>query len=233
MTTISLLTITQWSRRGFLPLLRDMIEEQTLKADEWIIVEGSREPEEAEANRLLIRGLNSTIPIRYITDAAGSRLGSLRQAANEAARGDFRIVMDDDDYYPPSRVAHAVERLRSSRTRLAGCSRMLMYDFNRDKLYQFKSFGPNHSISPCMAWTSDYDGTYNPVATTAEEASFTRGFTEPMTQLNPLDTIVHGVHGSNTYRDKCQNPMAVELLEAVQMYVPPLIVEQLKAAATN
>jgi hypothetical protein len=230
---ISLLTVSQWSRHGFLPLLRDMIEEQTLKADEWIIVEGSKNPEEAETNGLLIQALHSTIPIRYITEAAGSRLGSLRQAANKAAKGDFRVIMDDDDYYPPTRVAHAVERLRTSGSRLAGCSRMLMYDFNRDKLYQFKSFGPNHSISPCMAWTSAYDGTYNPVATTAEEAGFTRGFTEPMVQLHPTHTIVHGVHGSNTYRDKCQNPMAVELLEAVQMYVPPAIVEQLKAAATN
>jgi glycosyltransferase involved in cell wall biosynthesis len=233
MPTISLLTVTQWNRRTFLPLLRDMIEAQTVKADEWIIVEGSRDPEEAEANGLLVRALHSTIPIRYITEAAGAPLGTLRQTANKEAKGDFRIVMDDDDYYPPTRVAHAVERLRTSGLRLAGCSRMLTYDFNRDTLYQFKSFGRNHSISPCMAWTSAYDGVYNPTATTAEEAGFTKGFTEPMVQLHPVHTIVHGVHGANTYRNKCQNPMAVELREAVQMYVPPAIVNQLKAAATN
>ena len=230
---ISLLTVSQWGRRAFLPLLRDMIEEQTMKADEWIIVEGSRNPEEKEANGLLVRAIHSTIPIRYITEAAGAPLGTLRQTANKAARGKFRVIMDDDDYYPPSRVAHAVERLRTSGSRLAGCSRMLMYDFNRDKLYQFKSFGPNHSISPCMAWTSSYDGVYSSKATTAEEAGFTKEFTEPMVQLNPVHTIVHGVHGSNTYQDKCKNPMAVELREAVQMYIPPAVVEQLKAAATN
>ena len=204
-----------------------------MKAHEWIIVEGSKNPEEAEANGHLVRALHSSIPIRYITEAAGARLGALRQTANKTAKGDFRVVMDDDDYYPPTRVAHAVTRLRTSGLRLAGCSRMLMYDFNRDRLYQFKSFGPNHSISPCMAWTSSYDGIYSPEATTAEEAGFTRDFTEPMVQLNPVDTIVHGVHGANTYQDKCQNPMAVELREAVQMYVPPTIVEQLKAAASK
>jgi glycosyltransferase involved in cell wall biosynthesis len=203
-----------------------------MKADEWIIVEGSKKPEEKEANGALIRALQSTVPIRYITEAAGAPLGTLRQTANKAARGDFRIVMDDDDYYPPTRVAHAVTQLCTSGLRLAGCSRMLMYDFNRDTLYQFKSFGPNHSISPCMAWTSAYDGIYSPEATTAEEASFTRGFTEPMVQLHPTHTIVHGVHGTNTYRDKCKNPMALELREAVQMYVPPTVVNQLKAAAT-
>ena len=232
MTTISLLTVSQWSRRGFLPLLRDMIEEQTVKADEWIIVEGSREPEEAAANGHLVRALHSTVPIRYITEAAGLPLGALRLAASEAATGDFRVIMDDDDYYPPTRVGHAVDRLRSSKNRLAGCSRMLAYDFNRDRMYQFKSFGPNHSISPCMAWTADYDGTYDPAARIAEEAGFTRGFTEPMVQLNPVHTIVHGVHGTNAYRDKCKNPMAVELREAVQMYVPPTVLDQLKAAAT-
>jgi hypothetical protein len=83
-----------------------------------------------------------------------------------------------------------------------------------------------------MAWTADYDGTYDPAARIAEEAGFTRGFTEPMVQLNPVHTIVHGVHGTNAYQEKLTGPMVVELTDAVQMYVPPAVLEQLKAAAT-
>jgi len=53
-----------------------------------------------------------------------------------------------------------------------------------------------------MAWKKAYAGTYNPTATSAEESHFTRGFTEPMVQLDPAKTIVQSSHMHNTYSKK-------------------------------
>ena len=39
-------------------------------------------------------------------------LGAKRNFMHEKARGEFLVYMDDDDYYPPCRIRHAIETLR-------------------------------------------------------------------------------------------------------------------------
>jgi len=166
------------------------------------LVEGSPTPEAALQNGQFIKAIDSQIPIRYIQTEGGLTIGVLRQIANQEAKGDIRVVLDDDDYYPPDRVEHAVTRLLESKKRLAGCSRMLLYDYQLNKLFQFRSFGLNHSISSCMAWTRDYRGFYDLMARFGEESSFTEDFTEPMVQLDPFKTIIQSSHLHNTYSKK-------------------------------
>jgi glycosyltransferase involved in cell wall biosynthesis len=38
-------------------------------------------------------------------------LGQKRNIMHSHARGDIIVYMDDDDYYPPERVEHAVDML--------------------------------------------------------------------------------------------------------------------------
>ena len=199
--SVSILTVTQWSRRDSLVILNDMIAEQTYpNIAEWIIVEGSSTDQEAQQNQQLIQSMTNPIcRIRYILLARGQPLGALRQAANDAATGDIRVVMDDDDYYPPTRVSHAVSRLQASKKEIAGCSAMFMYDYGLRSLYQFRSFGPRHSTSSCMAWKRSYDGRYDLTERVSDEFRFTEGFTRPMVQLDPIHTIVQSSHGSNTF----------------------------------
>ena len=204
MKTVSILTITQYKRQASLLLLRDLILAQDYPLLEWILVEGSPTSEEADANEAFCKALllNSDTPIRYIQGCQGAGIGHLRNVANEAALGDVRVVLDDDDYYPPDRVRHAVESLNKSGKQLAGCSKMFLYDYPSERLFQFKSFGKNHSTFSCMAWTRSYKGLCDPTARFAEETSFTRGFTEPMVQLHPAKTIVQSSHHGNTYSKK-------------------------------
>ena len=202
MTSVSLLTITQYKRQASLLLLRDLILDQDYPhLLEWILVEGSPTSTSAKMNEVFCRGLFCEgLPIRYIP-GSGSRepIGLLRNRANEAALGDVRVVLDDDDYYPPERVRHAVDSLASSKKQIAGCSPMLLFDYPSDRLFQFKSFGKNHSVASCMAWTSAYQGVCDPTARFAEESSFTHGFREPMVQLDPEKTIVQSSHSQNTF----------------------------------
>jgi glycosyltransferase involved in cell wall biosynthesis len=201
--SVSLLTVTQQSRQQSLLILKDLIKDQTYpNILEWILVEGSPAREAALQNAEFIRTLDSRIPIRYIPTEGGLTIGVLRQIANEEARGDIRVVLDDDDYYPCERVEHAVTRLVESKKRLAGCSRMLLFDYQLNKLFQFRSFGLNHSVSSCMAWTRDYPGFYDLLVRFAEESSFTDDFTEPMVQLDPFKTIIQSSHMQNTYSKK-------------------------------
>ena len=41
------------------------------------------------------------------------KLGRKRNFMHEKSKGEIIVYMDDDDYYPPDRVNHAVNRLRS------------------------------------------------------------------------------------------------------------------------
>lgn len=208
--SVSILTVTQWSRRDSLAILNDMIAEQTYSnITEWIIVEGSQIEADRNRNAELIQSMTNPIcRIRYIMSARDQPLGllgclgSLRQAANDAATGEFRVVMDDDDYYPPTRVSHAIYRLQTSKKKIAGCSAMFMYDYGLRSLFQFRPFGPHHSTSSCMAWKRSYDGRYDLTERVSDEFRFTSGFTRPMVQLDPLHTIVQSSHGSNTFAKK-------------------------------
>ena len=49
------------------------------------------------------------------------KLGRKRNLMHEKAKGDIIVYMDDDDYYPPERVNHAVNKI----TREAGGFSML------------------------------------------------------------------------------------------------------------
>ena len=233
--SVSILTVTQWSRRESLAILNDMIGDQTYtEILEWIIVEGSQSSEDREQNGALIRTMTNTkCPIRYIAGLSkplgaglSKPLGALRSAANEAACGEYRIVMDDDDYYPPERVSHAVERLARSSKKIAGCSPMLMYDYGSRAIYQFKRFASTHSVSSCMAWKREYAGTYDLAAVTGEESHFTNGFTEPMVQLDPVKTIVQSSHDANTYSKK-----GLTYLRSVDAdittFIPPVYLDRL------
>jgi hypothetical protein len=137
--------------------------------------------------------------------------------------------MDDDDYYPADRVAHAVERLRGSSAALAGCSNMLTVDYATDTMYQWATIHDRHSVSACMAWKRDYDGVYDVNERVSDEFVFTRGFSVPMVQLDPGRTIVQTSHGGNTYLKHLDSSAGVvELPDAVPLHVPLSYIERLR-----
>jgi glycosyltransferase involved in cell wall biosynthesis len=207
--TVSIVTLTQLNRFACLEILKDVIKAQTYQnIIEWIIVEGSKSDEDALANSSNIKALKESSDLQcsiiYLEKTPGEKLGALRNRGNKACSGDITVVMDDDDYYPASRVKHTVEQLQASSKLLAGCSAMYIYDYILEKLCKFKGFGENHSINSCFAWKKKYLETHSHDASKecGEEPSFTNDFKEPMIQLEPEQTIVQSSHAQNTFNKR-------------------------------
>ena len=205
--SVSILTITQYSRRKCLENLIELIKAQIYNnIIEWVIVEGSQNQADADANadhlesqaeQLALLNLN----VIYIQYQDKPRfLSDLRNDGNLKCRGDIIVCMDDDDYYPPTRVSHAVYRLSTSKKLIAGCSKAYIYFYQTDQFFKYKGFGENHSTNNCMAYKREYlyNNSYELGLKKAEEASFTKDFTEPMEQLDPSKCIIMSGHNNNT-----------------------------------
>ena len=207
--SVSIVTLTQLKRFACMEILKDVIKEQTYEnIIEWIIIEGSKEEEDAKANgeniRKLIANSDLKCTILYMEKNPGEKLGGLRNKGNKACSGDITVVMDDDDYYPVSRVKHAVEQLQSSSKLIAGCSAMYIYDYILEKLCKFKGFGENHSINSAFAWKKKYleNHSHDDSKESGEEPSFTNNFNEPMIQLDPNKTLIQSSHTQNTFNKR-------------------------------
>ena len=218
--TVSLLTITQYSRRDCLANLSMLIQQQVYKnIVEWVIVEGTPDKEDSIKNAEIISKMKSEIPINFIPWRAGQSLSDLRNAGNEVCSGDIIVCLDDDDYYPPTRVSHAVHRLQHSTALIAGCSKAFIYFYQTGQLFQFKSFGKGHSTNNCLAYKRAYleNHEHHPGLAKGEESSFTNGFTEPMEQLDPMKTIVISGHGANTVDKSLVSPEMLTDLNATAL----------------
>ena len=202
---VSIVTVTQIKRQETIKITSELIKNQTYKKIiEWVIVEGSTNLEDCIENEKFISSLQSNVPIKYIPRNTINKLGSLRNIGNNACSGDITVVFDDDDFYPNTRVEHAVEVLTNSKALIAGCSEKYLYDYCLERLFKFKSFGRYHSTNDCMAWKKEYllENSHDPTADIAEESSFTKNFTNPMAQLDPKHCIVGSSHSGNTCSKK-------------------------------
>jgi glycosyltransferase involved in cell wall biosynthesis len=240
--SVSIVTITQFKRFMCLEILEDIIKSQTYKnIIEWIIVEGSLNQEDSDRNMKQVLQLveESSLNIIYLKKDGDEKLGALRNKGNRKCSGDITVVMDDDDYYPPTRIEHAVDKLSSSNILIAGCSDMYIYDYTLDKFCKFKRFGPNHSINSCMAWKKEYleHHSHDPEKSTGEESSFTNEFKEPMIQLDPKKTVIQSSHSSNTFNKRelitsgiiKLNESLREVDEPIQNFIPESFFSRMKS----
>lgn len=139
------------------------------------------------------------ITVRYYYLQKKVSLAKKRNLLNYQAQGKYIVNMDDDDYYPPCRVSHAVENLMKHGTPLVGSSKMFMYFSKDGSIYQLGPYRENHGTAATMAYTKEYtlshdfgDGHY------AEEGVFTEGWKHPMAQLDPMKTVLALSHSDNT-----------------------------------
>ena len=118
------------------------------------------------------------------------------------AKGDIIIYMDDDDYYPPDRVNHAVNRLRSQPHALAsGSSVVYIYFKDIDTIYQFGPYGSQHATAGTFAFHKRLleQTRYDDDAEMAEEKQFLKNYTIPFAQLDPMKSILVFAHDHNTF----------------------------------
>ena len=240
-STSSIITVSQLVRFDCLVNLYDLIKLQTYKNIlEWVIVEGSSNQEDADKNKenitKLINDHKLSFKIVYV-EFTNQKLSDLRNLGNSTCQGDIIVCMDDDDYYPPERVEHAVESLEKSNYLIAGCSDIYLYEYFLGKLYKFKGFHQNHSTNNLMAFKKEYlkNHKHQTGLIMSEEKEFTNDFTEPMVQLNARKSIIVSSHDFNTFnkRELCiggstgVNPTLYEVNENITNYIPSNIFDRM------
>lgn len=239
-SSVSIVTVTQYKRKDCLRIMKDLIKEQTYKKIiEWVIVEGSATREEAEQNEKSIIAMQDDLEVKivYVPFEEGkNQIGYLRNVGNRNCKGDIVVCMDDDDYYFPTRVEHAVKELCATNKKIAGCSDIILYDYVVEKLYKFKPFAPNHSTNACFAYKKDYQGNYDDSKVCAEEPSFTNNFSTPMVQLDPYHVMVVNSHNGNTFNKRellvagtlGLNPKCAELDRKITDLIPEKYLDRYK-----
>lgn len=213
---VSVITPT-YNRRTFIPRLIDCFVHQTYPKDrmEWIVLDDGTEPvgdlfEAAVAAKRL-----GAAQFRYIRAEEKQNIGAKRNRLNQEAKGEILVAMDDDDYYPPERVAHCVQKFKANpKVELAGSTEIFMYYTDIKTIYRLGPYNPNHATNGTMAWRRSYakTHTYDETVTHAEERSFLDDYKHPMIQLDPRKVMLVLAHAENTFnkkkmRDDPNNPM--------------------------
>lgn len=189
-----------YNRRGFLPNLFTNYTNQTypLERRELVILDDSE-----ASNQDLVDALPPAVraTVRYVHHPQKLDLGKKRNMLNAMAKGDYIVCFDDDDYYPPERVAHAVTKLCANpKVLVAGSSVIHVYYTALNKTYTFGPYGPGHATNGTLAYHRDFlkAHSYEDGANKAEEKHFLDGFGKQVIQLDPLKTIICISHQQNT-----------------------------------
>ena len=200
---VSVITPT-YNRRRFIPHLIACYKHQTYPKErmEWIILDDGSDPVE---DLFTGQGIKDIPNLRYIREAEKKTIGAKRNRLNDEARGEIIVAMDDDDYYPPERVATAVKALKGNpKVELAGASEIYMYYSDIKAIYKLGPYNANHATNGTMAWRKSYARThrYDETVTHAEEKSYLDEYTHPMIQMDAKKVMLVMSHSENTFDKK-------------------------------
>jgi hypothetical protein len=185
-----------FNRRPFIHAMIACFNAQDYPQDrmEWIIIDDGTDP---------IEDLVASHPrVKYFKYDTKMTLGKKRNLLHEKSRGEILVYMDDDDYYPPKRVSHAVEMLVSHPEALcAGSSEIYIYFKHIKQMKRFGPYGPNHATAGTFAFKRKLikNHRYNDDACLAEERAFLKDYTVPFVQLDPMKVILVFSHEHNTF----------------------------------
>ena len=185
-----------FNRRPFFQAAIQCFNHQTYPKHrmEWIIIDDGTDK---------IEDLVASHPnVKYFKSSEKMTLGKKRNLMHANSCGDIIVYMDDDDYYPPERVSHAVESLMANPSILcAGSSEIYIYFKHLGSIMQFGPYGPNHATAGTFAFRRELlvHTKYNEDACLAEERFFLKDYTIPMLQLDPTKVILVFSHNHNTF----------------------------------
>jgi len=218
---VSICTPT-YNRRPFFKELIKCFNSQTYPKDriEWIIIDDGTDKIED-----VIKDVER---VKYFKYDVKMTLGEKRNVMHTKCSGSIIVYMDDDDYYPPERVSHAVEKLLENPEVLcAGSSELYMYFNHLEKIYKFGPYGKNHATAGTFAFKKKLlsQTKYNNRSSLAEEKEFLKNYTIPFVQLDPLKTILVFSHDHNTFDKKKLldniNPNFIkETDKTIDMFIP-------------
>jgi glycosyltransferase involved in cell wall biosynthesis len=164
---------------------------------EWIIIDDGTDKIED-----LVSGISQ---VKYFYYNEKMSLGKKRNIMHAKSKGDILVYMDDDDYYPPERVSHAVNMLLTHPNALcAGASEIYIWFKHIQKMFQFGPYSPSHATAGTFAFKRELlkDHSYDDNAALAEEKAFLKNYSVPFVQLEPKKTILVFSHIHNTFDKK-------------------------------
>jgi hypothetical protein len=185
-----------FNRRPFINAMISCFNSQDYPQDrmEWIIIDDGTDA---------IEDLVASHPrVKYFKYDIKMTLGKKRNLLHEKSRGEILVYMDDDDYYPPQRVSHAVHMLLTHPDALcAGSSEIYIYFKHIGQMKKFGPYGPNHATAGTFAFKRKLlkQHRYNDDACLAEERAFLKDYTVPFVQLDPMKVILVFSHEHNTF----------------------------------
>jgi glycosyltransferase involved in cell wall biosynthesis len=200
------IVVPTFNRRKYIPKLLRCFDNQTYPQNkmELVIADDGGEPvsdllslsrhyqpDNPRANRIVYHRLEG----KYT-------LGRKRNFLNRAARGDYIICMDDDDWYSPDYVRTMVKTLKKTDKLICGASRTYCYFADLKRIVRLGPYGPNQSANAIMGYKRAYldNHAYNDELERTEEVSFTNNFTEPLEQIQNSEKIFLSVsHRTNTF----------------------------------
>jgi glycosyltransferase involved in cell wall biosynthesis len=194
---VTILTPT-YNRRRFLPWLIECIRAQTYPRErmEWVILDDG-----TDCIRDLLEPVMKELNIVYIRSDTKLNVGAKRNRLHAVAHGAVLVNMDDDDYYPPERVAHAVQTLLAKKVEIVGSSRNQLYFTDDASIWEVGPYTKNHATFGTMAYTKKYAMSHpcDETVLYAEEISFTNHYKEPLAQLDPVKVMLVMCHSENTF----------------------------------
>jgi glycosyltransferase involved in cell wall biosynthesis len=214
--SVSLCTPT-FNRRPFIQNMLNCVfyQEYPKKLIEWIIVDDGTDPIEdiiLDYQTTMSDNSIEICKINYKKINEKMPLGKKRNLINSLANNEILIYIDDDDYYPPTRIQHAVESLIDSNCLVAGST--ILYncflDINQTNqtnnnefnplIVKFGEYGLNHSTEASLAFKKVLleQTKYDDNSSLAEAKVFLKNYTIPMIQLDPFKTVLAMSHNQSS-----------------------------------
>jgi glycosyltransferase involved in cell wall biosynthesis len=189
-----------FNRRPFIENMINCYKNQTYPRNrmEWIIVDDGTDKVKDIFDKY------TDLNIKYFA-VDKMHLGAKRNFMHTKTEGSIIVYMDDDDYYPPERVEHSVDKLTNDNQALcAGSSEIYVYFKEEKRMIQCGPYSETHATAGTFAFKRRLlDITsYEADAALAEERHFLKNYTIPFVQLDPLKTILVFSHKHNTFNKR-------------------------------
>lgn len=181
-------------------------QEWPIEGIEWIIVDNGDEGQRLDTQVAELRTRLPVLSIKYVVVPASWSLGAKRNAAIAEASADIEafVVMDDDDYYPPSSIKTRLTWLNAEKQRgCTYCSTIPMYDTTRyisamNVAPLDNPIGPRVSEATLAFTRAFWTAKHFPDESIGEGAEFVSGRVLETVEIPPSGVIVSFLHKGNS-----------------------------------
>lgn len=186
------------NRRWTYEWSRTCLDAQTQQPDKWIVIDNSDDPERDWS----VARNHPLVDYRHIPER--KTIGALRNICLDVARemgATILVFWDDDDYYPPTRIATGVRLLAEHPDKhIVGSSSMYILATQENILLRTRPHGETHATAGTWIFRASLlpSHRFDERKEKGEERTFTRDWSVPMVQMPSEEAIVVMGHCENT-----------------------------------